>query len=302
MDYHNPVLLKEAVDGLEIKNNGVYVDVTFGGGGHSREILRRMGPGGKLIAFDQDKDALLNTIEDSRFLLIQENFKHLKRFLKFYGIHSVDGILADFGVSSYQFDTPERGFSVRFDAPLDMRMNQEDSLSAKSVINHYEEEELRRLFKNYGELRSAPALARTIVAARSKAPIETTFQLKALLGKYLPRGNRNKVLAQIYQAIRIEVNNELEVLKSFLLDAKDVLKGGGRLSVISYHSLEDRLVKRFIRNGMFEGEPQRDVFGNFDVPLKKIGKLMVPTQSEIKINDRARSAKLRIAQKLSVNK
>ena len=302
MDYHNPVLLKEAVDGLEIKNNGVYVDVTFGGGGHSREILRRMGPGGKLIAFDQDKDALLNTIEDSRFLLIQENFKHLKRFLKFYGIHSVDGILADFGVSSYQFDAPERGFSVRFDAPLDMRMNQEDSLSAKSVINHYEEEELRRLFKNYGELRSAPALARTIVVARSKAPIETTFQLKALLGKYLPRGKHNKVLAQIYQAIRIEVNNELEVLKSFLLDAKDVLKGGGRLSVISYHSLEDRLVKRFIRNGMFEGEPQRDVFGNFDVPLKKIGKLMVPTQSEIKINNRARSAKLRIAQKLSVNK
>ena len=298
MDYHNPVLLKEAVDGLEIKNNGVYVDVTFGGGGHSREILRRMGPGGKLIAFDQDKDALLNTVEDSRFLLIQENFKHLKRFLKFYGIHSVDGILADFGVSSYQFDAPKRGFSVRFDAPLDMRMNQEDSLSAKSVINHYEEEELRRLFKNYGELRSAPALARTIVAARSKAPIETTFQLKALLGKYLPRGKHNKVLAQIYQAIRIEVNNELEVLKSFLLDAKDVLKGGGRLSVISYHSLEDRLVKRFIRNGMFEGEPQRDVFGNFDVPLKKIGKLMVPTQSEIKINNRARSAKLRIAQKL----
>lgn len=302
MNYHNPVLLKEAVDGLEIKNNGVYVDVTFGGGGHSREILRRMGPGGKLIAFDQDKDALLNTVEDSRFLLIQENFKHLKRFLKFYGINSVDGILADFGVSSHQFDAPERGFSVRFDAPLDMRMNQEDSLSAKSVINHYEEEELRRLFKNYGELRSAPALARTIVAARIKAPIETTFQLKALLGKYLPRGKHNKVLAQIYQAIRIEVNNELEVLKSFLMDAKDVLKGGGRLSVISYHSLEDRLVKRFIRNGMFEGEPQRDVFGNFDVPLKKIGKLMVPTQSEIKINNRARSAKLRIAQKLSLNK
>ena len=302
MDYHNPVLLKEAVDGLEIKNNGVYVDVTFGGGGHSREILRRMGPGGKLIAFDQDKDALLNTVEDSRFLLIQENFKHLKRFLKFYGIHSVDGILADFGVSSYQFDAAERGFSIRFDAPLDMRMNQQDNLSAKSVINNYDEEELKRLFKDYGELRTASALARAIVEARGKAPIGTTFQLKALLGKYLPRGKQSKVLAQIYQAIRIEVNNELEVLKSFLLDAKDVLKGGGRLSVISYHSLEDRLVKRFIRNGMFEGEPQRDVFGNFDVPLKKIGKLMVPTQSEIKINNRARSAKLRIAQKLSVNK
>ena len=302
MDYHNPVLLKEAVDGLDIKNNGVYVDVTFGGGGHSREILRRIGPNGKLIAFDQDKDALLNTVEDSRFQLLQENFKHLKRFLKFYGIHSVDGILADFGVSSYQFDAAERGFSIRFDAPLDMRMNQQDNLSAKSVINNYDEEELRRLFKDYGELRTASALARAIVAARGKAPIGTTFQLKALLGKYLPRGKQSKVLAQIYQAIRIEVNNELEVLKSFLLDAKDVLKCGGRLSVISYHSLEDRLVKRFIRNGMFEGEPDRDVFGNFDVPLKKIGKLIVPAQNEIKKNNRARSAKLRIAQKISISK
>ena len=302
MDYHNPVLLKEAVDGLDIKNNGVYVDVTFGGGGHSREILRRIGPNGKLIAFDQDRDALLNTVEDSRFQLIQENFKHLKRFLKFYGIHSVDGILADFGVSSYQFDAAERGFSIRFDAPLDMRMNQQDNLSAKSVINNYEEEELRRLFKDYGELRTASALAKAIVAARGKAPIGTTFQLKALLGKYLPRGKQSKVLAQIYQAIRIEVNNELEVLKSFLLDAKDVLKCGGRLSVISYHSLEDRLVKRFIRNGMFEGEPDRDVFGNFDVPLKKIGKLIVPAQNEIKKNNRARSAKLRIAQKISISK
>ena len=302
MDYHNPVLLKEAVDGLDIKNNGVYVDVTFGGGGHSREILRRIGPNGKLIAFDQDRDALLNTVEDSRFQLIQENFKHLKRFLKFYGIHSVDGILADFGVSSYQFDAAERGFSIRFDAPLDMRMNQQDNLSAKSVINNYDEEELKRLFKDYGELRTASALARAIVAARGKAPIGTTFQLKALLGKYLPRGKQSKVLAQIYQAIRIEVNNELEVLKSFLLDAKDVLKCGGRLSVISYHSLEDRLVKRFIRNGMFEGEPDRDVFGNFDVPLKKIGKLIVPAQNEIKKNNRARSAKLRIAQKISISK
>ena len=302
MDYHNPVLLKEAVDGLDIKNNGVYVDVTFGGGGHSREILRRIGPSGKLIAFDQDKDALLNTVEDSRFQLLQENFKHLKRFLKFYGIHSVDGILADFGVSSYQFDAAERGFSIRFDAPLDMRMNQQDNLSAKSVINNYEEEELRRLFKDYGELRTASALAKAIVVARGKAPIGTTFQLKALLGKYLPRGKQSKVLAQIYQAIRIEVNNELEVLKSFLLDAKDVLKCGGRLSVISYHSLEDRLVKRFIRNGMFEGEPDRDVFGNFDVPFKKIGKLIVPAQSEIKKNNRARSAKLRIAQKISISK
>lgn len=298
MEYHNPVLLDESVGGLAIKKNGVYVDVTFGGGGHSRKILQHLGPEGKLFAFDQDKDALSNCIDDQRFTLINENFRFMKRFLRFHGIRAVDGILADFGVSSYQFDAPDRGFSIRFDAPLDMRMNQDDKVSAKTIINTYSEEELRRLFWEFGELRIAPALARTIVEARTDHAIDTTFELKNLLNKYLPRGKQNKILAQIYQAIRIEVNNELEVLKTFLMDSKEVLKQDGRLSVISYHSLEDRLVKRFVRNGMFEGEPERDMFGNFSVPFKKIGKLIVPTPAEIKENNRARSAKLRIAQKL----
>lgn len=297
MNYHNPVLLDKAVGGLDIKNDGVYVDVTFGGGGHSREILDRLGPKGKLIAFDQDKDALSNTIQDSRFMLINENFKFMKRFLKFHGYEYVDGILADFGVSSHQFDVAERGFSIRFDAPLDMRMNQDNLLSAKTVINSYEEEELRRIFWEFGELRMAPILARTIVLSRKDRPIETTFQLRSVVEKRLPKKKQNKILAQIYQAIRIEVNNELDALKSFLIDTNRVLKLGGRLSIISYHSLEDRLVKRYIRNGLFEGEPMRDVFGNFKVPFKKIGKLIVPTELEIKDNNRARSAKLRIAEK-----
>ena len=298
MEYHSPVLLNESVNGLAIKKNGVYVDVTFGGGGHSRKILQHLGPEGRLFAFDQDKDALSNTINDDRFVLINENFKFMKRFLRFHGVKAVDGILADFGVSSYQFDAPERGFSIRFDAPLDMRMNQEDKLSAKTIVDSYSEEELRRIFWDFGELRSAPAIARTIVEARSERPIETTFELKKLLHKFLPRGKNNKILAQIYQAIRIEVNNELEVLKLFLIASKELLKTEGRLSVISYHSLEDRLVKRFIRNGMFQGEPERDVFGNYSVPLEKVGKLIVPTDEEIKINNRARSAKLRIAKKI----
>lgn len=298
MEYHNPVLLDESVGGLAIKKNGVYVDVTFGGGGHSRKILQHLGPEGKLFAFDQDKDALSNSVDDQRFTLINENFMFMKRFLRFHGITEVDGVLADFGVSSYQFDAPNRGFSIRFDAPLDMRMNQDDKVSAKTIINTYPEEELRRLFWEYGELRIAPALARTIIEARTERAIETTFELKNLLNKYLPKGKQNKILAQIYQAIRIEVNNELEVLKTFLMDSKEVLKQDGRLSVISYHSLEDRLVKRFIRNGMFEGEPERDMFGNFSVPFKKVGKLIVPNAEEIKENNRARSAKLRIAQKL----
>ena len=298
MDYHSPVLLEQAVGGLDVKKNGIYVDVTFGGGGHSRGILKNLGPDGKLIAFDQDKDALLNTIEDSRFLLINENFKYMKRFLKFHGISSVDGILADFGVSSHQFDAPERGFSIRFDAPLDMRMNQCSKRSAQTIVNQYDEISLRRLFKEYGELRNAAQLARSIVEFRSEKPIETTFQLKKLLSQYLPKGKHNKAMAQIFQAIRIEVNNELEALKSFLIDAMIILKPFGRLSVISYHSLEDRLVKRFIRNGKFEGEPQRDIFGNYEVPFKKIGKLIIPSKNEIEKNGRARSAKLRIAQKV----
>ena len=298
MEYHNPVLLKETVDGLNIKEDGVYVDVTFGGGGHSREILKRLGKKGQLIAFDQDQDALLNTIIDSRFTLINENFRYLKRFLRFHGVKKVDGILADFGVSSHQFDEADRGFSIRFDAKLDMRMNQQDKLSAFHVINEYDEVALRKMFWEYGELRQAPALARTIVAERKNHQIETTEQLKNVLKKYLPPRKENKILAQIYQAIRIEVNQEIEALKEFLTQVPELLNPKGRLSFISYHSLEDRLVKRFIRSGMFEGEPEKDVFGNVEVPLKRIGKLIVPTQEEIKVNNRARSAKLRIAEKI----
>lgn len=296
--YHNPVLLKETVDGLNIIENGTYVDVTFGGGGHSKEILKRLGKDGRLIAFDQDQDALLNRIDDSRFTLINENFRYVKRFLKFHGVMSIDGILADFGVSSHQFDIPERGFSTRFESNLDMRMNQQEQLSAFHVINEYDEEQLRQVFWQYGELRNAPALARTIVAERQENQIITSEQLKSVLKKYLPPRKENKILAQIYQAIRIEVNQEIEALKEFLLQTPEILKKGGRLSFISYHSLEDRLVKRFIRSGMFEGEPEKDVFGNVSVPLKKIGNLIVPSQEEIQLNNRARSAKLRIAEKL----
>ena len=298
MEYHNPVLLHETVDGLNIKENGVYVDVTFGGGGHSKEILNRLGKTGKLFAFDQDPDALENKIDDDRLTLIHENFRYLKRFLRFYGVKQVDGVLADFGVSSHQFDVAERGFSIRFEADLDMRMNQESSLSAYHVVNEYDEEQLRQVLWQYGELRQAPAMARVIIAARNEQPIKTSEQLKTVLKQFLNHKKENKVLAQIFQAVRIEVNQEIEVLKEFLLQSQEVIKTGGRLSVISYHSLEDRLVKRFIRNGLFDGEPERDVFGNFDVPFKKVGGLVVPTPEEIKQNNRARSAKLRIAEKL----
>ena len=298
MEYHNPVLLKESVDGLNIKPDGVYVDVTFGGGGHSKEILSRLGPNGKLFAFDQDEDALANALPDDRFVLINENFRYLKRFLRFHGVKSVDGILGDLGVSSHQFDVPERGFSTRFDAELDMRMSQKNDLNAYKVVNEYDDANLRRVFLDYGELKNAPVLARTIVEARELQPIRTTDELKEVLAKYLPERVRNKILAQIYQAIRIEVNQEMDVLKEFLEQSLEILNPGGRLSVISYHSLEDRLVKRFMKNGMFEGEPERDFFGNFSVPFKLVGKLIVPNNEEIKVNNRARSAKLRIAEKL----
>ncbi len=297
MEYHNPVLLHASVDGLNIKPDGVYVDVTFGGGGHSKEILSRLGPNGKLFAFDQDEDALANALPDERFTLINENFRFIKRFLRFYGIKSVDGILADLGVSSHQFDVPERGFSTRFDAELDMRMSQKNDLNAYRVVNEYDESNLRRVFLDYGELKNAPVLSRTIIEAREHQPIKTTDELKEVLAKYLPERVRNKILAQIYQAIRIEVNQEMDVLKEFLEQSLEILNPEGRLSVISYHSLEDRLVKRFIKNGMFEGEPERDFYGNFSVPFKTIGKLIVPDLAEIKINNRARSAKLRIAEK-----
>ena len=298
MEYHNPVLLKESVQGLNIKPDGIYVDVTFGGGGHSKEILKHLGPNGKLFAFDQDKDALLNTIDDDRFTLINENFRYVKRFLRFYGVKQVDGILADVGVSSHQFDVAERGFSTRFEADLDMRMNQSNRLSAYHVINDYDEEQIKQVLFQYGELRQAPAMAKVIVETRREGDIKTSEQLKAALKKFLNHKKENKVLAQIYQAIRIEVNQEIEVLKEFLQQTPEILVKGGRLSMISYHSLEDRLVKRFIRNGLFEGEPVRDVFGNFEVPLKKVGGLIVPAADEIAKNNRARSAKLRIAEKI----
>lgn len=297
MDYHNPVLLKETVDGLNIDPNGVYVDVTFGGGGHSKEILSRLGANGKLFAFDQDEDAWENAIDDERFILIKENFRYIKRFLRFYGVKSVDGILADLGVSSHQFDVPERGFSTRFDADLDMRMSKKNDLNAHKIINEYDEANLKRVFLDYGELKNAAAIARVIIESREQSVIHTTDQLKVVLGRFLPEKVKNKVLAQMYQAIRIEVNQEMDVLKEFLEQSLEVLKPEGRLSVISYHSLEDRLVKRFMKNGMFEGEPERDFFGNFSVPFTTIGKLIIPSDEEIKINNRARSAKLRIAAK-----
>jgi 16S rRNA (cytosine1402-N4)-methyltransferase len=297
MEYHNPVLLKETVDGLNIKPEGIYVDVTFGGGGHSREILSRLGPNGRLFGFDQDEDAWANALPDERFTLIQENFRYIKRFLRFHGVKSVDGILADLGVSSHQFDVPERGFSTRFDADLDMRMSKRNELDAHKVINEYDDANLKRVFLDYGELKAAPAIARTIIEAREKKTINTTDELKMVLAKFLPDQFKNKILAQIYQAIRIEVNQEMEVLKEFLEQSLEILKPEGRLSVISYHSLEDRLVKRFMKNGLFEGEPERDFFGNFSVPFKSIEKLIVPTDEEIKVNNRARSAKLRVAEK-----
>lgn len=298
MEYHNPVLLTETVDGLNIKPDGVYVDVTFGGGGHSLEILKRLGPNGKLIAFDQDKDALENAIDDARFLLINQNFKFLKQFLRFHGFKQVDGILGDFGVSSHQFDVAERGFSTRFEADLDMRMNRDSNFSAYTVVNKYEEAQLRNVLSNYGELRSAPAMARVIVEARQEEKIKTSEQLKKALSRFLPAHKENKILAQIYQAIRIEVNQELEALKEFLLQTNEVLKPGGRISLISYHSLEDRLVKRYIRSGLFQGEPEKDAFGHFEVPFKAVGKFIIPSKAEIKLNNRARSAKLRIAEKV----
>ncbi len=291
------VLLFESIDGLEIIPNGIYVDVTFGGGGHSKEILKRLNSEGRLFAFDQDEDALENAIDDERFVLIHENFRYIKRFLRFYGIKKVDGILADLGVSSHQFDKESRGFSTRFNTELDMRMTKKNEVTAYQIINTYKEDKLSNVLFLYGELRNARALAKQLVESREEQPIKTSFQLKEALQRFLPKNKEHKILAQIFQAIRIEVNQELEALKDFLLQTEELLKQGGNLSVISYHSLEDRLVKRFIRSGMFEGEPEKDFYGNITVPFKK-RKLITPSKEEIKENNRARSAKLRIATKL----
>ncbi|CAM3296765.1 16S rRNA (cytosine(1402)-N(4))-methyltransferase RsmH [Zobellia roscoffensis] len=296
--YHNPVLLEESVNGLNIKENGVYVDVTFGGGGHSKHILKQLGSEGRLFAFDQDEDALANTLGDPRFTLINENFRYIKQFLKFHGIRKVDGILADYGVSSHQFDKAERGFSTRFEADLDMRMSKRNLLSAYDVVNTYDYDDLRKVLFQYGDLRNANAMAKTILAKREEEPIKTTERLKEVLRSFLPNAKEHKILAQIYQAIRIEVNQEIAVIEEFLLQTPELLDVGGRLSIISYHSLEDRLVKRFIREGQFQGEAPKDFYGNIDVPFKKVGPLIVPGREEIARNNRARSAKLRIAERI----
>ena len=295
--YHVPVLLKESLEGLAINPAGTYVDTTFGGGGHSRAILAALGSRGRLLAFDQDPQAQQNAIDDERFTLIPQNFRHIKRFLRFYGVKQVDGVLADFGVSSYQFDTADRGFSTRLEGSLDMRMNPEAPLSAYEVVNTYEEEALSTLFFRYGELSQSRQIARTIVQQRSTKPIATTGELKQVVQRFLPKGKENKVLAQLYQAIRIEVNGELAALEELLLQLPEIVRPGGRIALISYHSLEDRLVKRFIRDGQFSGEPQKDFYGNLLTPFQKVGKAIVATQEEIAQNNRARSAVLRVAER-----
>lgn len=296
--YHNPVLLKDSVDALVTNPDGVYVDCTFGGGGHSREILSRLSPEGRLFSFDQDTDALQNALDDSRFTLINQNFRFLENSMLMYGVPQVDGILADLGVSSHQFDEADRGFSIRSNAPLDMRMNVMQALDAKKVINEYEEEQLADIFYYYGELREARKLARQIVHHRKNKLIETTQDLKDIFS-YIPSHKSNKFFAQVFQAVRIEVNQELDVLKEMLLQSYKILKPEGRLVVISYHSLEDRLVKRFLKNGMFEGEPERDIYGNFKKSFDLIKtKAIIPDNKEIEENSRARSAKMRIGSKI----
>ena len=296
--YHKPVLLTESVDALVSNPDGVYVDVTFGGGGHSREILSRLSEKGRLFSFDQDSDALNNAIEDSRFTLINQNFRFLENSLLMYGVAQVDGVLGDLGVSSHQFDKAERGFSIRSDAPLDMRMNKMQDIDAYKVVNEYDEEALADIFYYYGELREARKLAREIVNKRKSADIKTKEDLKKVFS-YVPAHKSNKFFAQVFQAIRIEVNQELDALKEMLMQSSNVLKKAGRLVIISYHSLEDRLVKKFLKNGMFEGEPERDVYGNyqkvFELPYRKA---IVPTEEEIEDNSRARSAKMRVGIKL----
>jgi len=296
--YHKPVLLNACLEGLALKKSGTYVDVTFGGGGHTKAILDSIGSGGKVIAFDQDEDAIENSLDDDRLIFVHQNFSFLQRFLRFHKIDKVDGILADLGVSSHQIDTPERGFSTRFDGPLDMRMNSSGGVSAKGVVNTYTKEQLNDIFYQYGELTNSRKIALRIVDQRSQKPIETTLELKEILSPLIPIKIKHKAMAQIFQALRIEVNQELEALKSLLEQSGEVIKRNGRLCVISYHSLEDRLVKRFIQHGCFDSEPVKDEFGHSLKPFKKVGQLALPSETEIRKNKRARSAKLRIAEKI----
>lgn len=297
--YHVPVMLQECIDALAIKPDGIYVDVTFGGGGHSKEILKHLGPKGRLIAFDQDPDAVKNALDDPRFTLIHQNFRFLKNYLRLEGIRAVDGILADLGVSSHQFDDADRGFSIRFDADLDMRMDQVSDLDARKVLRTYAEEDLHRIFGMYGEIINAKTLAKTIVTARLNQEINTVAELKEVIKKLVPKGKEHKYHAQVFQALRIEVNKELEALQEFLEQTVGVLKESGRLVVMSYHSLEDRLVKNFMAKGKFKGEVEKDFFGNEIKPFKVISrKAIVANGEELARNNRARSAKLRIAEKV----
>lgn len=297
-EYHNPVMLAECIEGLAIKPSGKYIDVTFGGGGHSKEIIKHLGKTGLLVAFDQDMDAQRNIIDDERFVFVDQNFRYLKNFSRLHGAVPADGILADLGVSSHQFDQADRGFSTRFDAELDMRMDQSATLTAKQVVNTYDEAALHKIFGMYGEIQNAKSLARTIVTARLNAPINTIADLKTAIAGLIPRGKENKYLAQVFQALRIEVNQELEALQDFLMQTADVLAVGGRLVVMSYHSLEDRLVKNFIAKGKFSGELEKDIYGNDNRPFDAVSrKAITASDEEIKTNNRARSAKLRIAVK-----
>jgi len=298
-NYHVPVMLKECVDGLNIKPDGVYVDVTFGGGGHSKEILKHLGPKGTLIAFDQDPDAQKNIPDDKRLVFIDQNFGFLKNNLRLKGFKQVDGILADLGVSSHQFDVPERGFSIRYNGDLDMRMDQHGKLTATEVLNTYSEDKLHKIFGIYGEVKNAKSLARSIVTARLDKPFTDINSLKAAVASYIPKGKENKYLAQVFQALRIEVNAEIQVLENFLQQTADVLVAGGRLVVMSYHSLEDRPVKNFMAKGKFQGEVDKDFFGNQQKPFNVVTrKAIVASDEEIVQNNRARSAKLRIAEKI----
>lgn len=302
MEYHLPVMLNECIEGLNIRPDGTYVDVTFGGGGHSRAILERLGPEGRLIAFDQDADALANAIEDDRFALVNENFRYMKSFLRLRGVREVDGILADLGVSSHQFDVAERGFSTRLDGALDLRMDRRQELTARDLVNEADEQELTRLLRLYGELPNAYQMAKAICHARTEKAIETTFDLREAVSRHLPRGMENKYLAMLFQALRIEVNGELEALQAMLQQAVEILRPEGRLVVMSYHSLEDRLVKNFFKTGNFEGELKKDFYGNPIVPLKLVTrKAVTASEEELQRNNRARSAKLRVSEKLIID-
>ena len=296
--YHTPALLPETIEGLNIKPDGIYVDVTFGGGGHSREILAQLGPKGRLLGFDQDLDAVKNSIDDKRFTFVRSNFRYLKNFLKYHNIEKVDGILADLGVSSHHFDEAERGFSFRFDGSLDMRMNTESKLTAAVILNTYTEEQLADVFYLYGELHNSRKIARTIVQNRAEKPIERIFQFIEILKPYFGREKEKKDMARVFQALRIEVNKEMEVLEELLIQSLDVLNKGGRLAILTYHSLEDRLVKNYFRSGNFEGKLEKDFYGNIIAPLKPVNnKVIIASDEEVGRNPRARSAKLRVAER-----